>query len=98
MATSTTPRKRTGTRDALINLRVQRRQRELIDRAASVLGKHRTEFVLDAACREAENVLLDQRMFMLDAAAYRRFVALLNSPPRENEKLRALLLKKAPWD
>ena len=98
MATSTTPRKRTGTRDALINLRVQRRQRELIDRAASVLGKHRTEFVLDAACREAENVLLDQRMFMLDAAAYRRFVALLNSPPRENEKLRPLLLKKAPWD
>ena len=45
-----------------INLRVPAMARELIDRAAAIEGKTRTEFMLDSACRHARDVLLDQRV------------------------------------
>ncbi len=38
-------------RDVTINLRANQRQRTLIDRAAQVLGKNRSDFMLEAACR-----------------------------------------------
>jgi uncharacterized protein (DUF1778 family) len=85
-------------RDQKINMRVQPRERELFGRAAEVSNKSLTSFMLDAALREAEEVLLDRRMFLLDEAAYRKFVDLLDAPPRRNEKLRKLLATKAPWE
>ena len=53
-------------RNETINIRVKPRQRDVIDRAARALGKSRSEFILDTACREAETVLLDRRFFTLD--------------------------------
>ncbi|MDX8129981.1 DUF1778 domain-containing protein [Methylomonas sp. OY6] len=85
-------------RDININIRAQRRQRDLIDQAAELLGKSRTDFMLETACREAEDVLLDQRVFTLDAAAFQKFQALLDAPPSENPKLRKLMATKAPWE
>ena len=85
-------------RDVNINLRASRKQRSLIDRAADALGKNRSEFMLEAACREAESVLLDRRYFALDAAAFKEFTAVLDSPPAINPRLRRLLTEKTPWD
>jgi uncharacterized protein (DUF1778 family) len=85
-------------RDVNINLRASRKQRSLIDRAAEALGKNRSDFVLDASCREAESVLLDRRYFALDAESYKEFTAMLDSPPAANPRLRRLLTEKAPWD
>ena len=85
-------------RNANINVRARRRQRDLIDQAAAVLGKTRSEIVLESACRAAEDVLLDQRFFTLDAEAFAQFQALLDAPPSENPKLRQLMAPKAPWD
>ena len=48
-------------------------RRDLIDHAAAALGKDRAEFILDAATREAQSVLLERRFFQLDKAAFRRF-------------------------
>jgi uncharacterized protein (DUF1778 family) len=84
-------------RDVTINLRANRRQRALIDRAAEALGKNRSDFMLEAACREADAVLLDRRFFLLDEKAYRRFVTILDKPPAGNPRLRRLLMTKAPW-
>ena len=56
--------KRSGRR-VTINLRADQVRRALIDRAAERLGKNRSEFMLEAACREATSVLLDQRLFLL---------------------------------
>ena len=36
--------------DTPINLRARAEQRELIDQAAELLGKNRSDFMLDAAC------------------------------------------------
>jgi len=85
-------------RNDTINIRVKPQQRSVIDRAAQALGKSRSEFILDTACREAETVLLDRRFFALDDAAYRRFTEALNRPPRDNPRLRKLLRTRAPWD
>jgi uncharacterized protein (DUF1778 family) len=81
-----------------INLRVSRSQKALIDRAAEAQGRSRSDFMLDAACREAESVLLDQRYFNLDEEAFQRFIDLLDAPPADNPGLTRLLKKKAPWD
>jgi uncharacterized protein (DUF1778 family) len=85
-------------RDVAINLRANRRQRALIDRAAEAVGKNRSDFMLEAACREADAVLLDRRLFLLDDKSYRRFIAALDKPPADNPRLRRLLASKAPWD
>ncbi len=81
-----------------INLRADQVKRALIDRAADLLGKNRSEFMLEAACRAATGVLLDQRLFLLDDKAYKRFTAALDKPPTENSRLRRLLRTKAAWE
>ena len=85
-------------RGVTINLRADEVKRSLIDRAAERLGKNRSEFMLEAACREATAVLLDQRFFLLDEKAYKRFTAALDKPPTENRRLRRLLVTKAAWE
>ncbi len=86
------------TRAIHINIRAKRTQRDLIDEAAELRGKTRSEFMLDASCREAEDVLLDQRVFTLDAESFKKFQVLLDSPPSENPKLRRLMGTPAPWE
>lgn len=81
-----------------INLRTDATSRDLIDRAAEALGKNRSEFMLDAARREATAVLLDQRLFQLDEGAYKKFTSALDAAPAENARLQRLLRTRAPWD
>ncbi|MGE0667055.1 MAG: DUF1778 domain-containing protein [Sphingomonadales bacterium] len=95
---SKTLTKDTSGRNVTINLRTSGRQRALIDRAAEATGKSRSEFMLEASCREAESVLLDQRYFSLDSAAFDEFMAILDAPPADNPRLRRLLAEKAPWE
>ena len=54
--------------------------------------------MLEAAFREATAVLLDQRFFLLDEKAYKRFTAALDKPPTENKRLRRLLMTTAAWE
>lgn len=85
-------------RDVTINIRAHQRERDLIDRAAESLGKSRSDFMLETACREAEAVLLDRRLFVLDEEKYQQFLELLDAPPTVNENLRKLMNYKAPWE
>ena len=85
-------------RGETINLRASRNQKVLIDRAAEALGRSRSDFMLDTACREAESVLLDRRYFALSEEAFKQFTKILDSPPKDNPRLRRLLQTKAPWD
>ena len=91
-------RSREPLRGVIINIRARQRQRDLIDRAAETLGKSRSDFMLETACREAESVLLDKHVFILDDKAYAKFLTLLNAPAKPNRKLRTLLKNKAPWE
>ncbi len=81
-----------------INLRTDATSRDLIDRAAEALGKNRSEFMLEAARREATAVLLDRRLFLLDDQAFRRFTAALDASPADSPRLRRLLRTRPPWE
>src|SRR5450755_795606 len=85
-------------RDETINLRASQRQKALIDRAAEALGRNRSDFMLETACREAEAVLLDRRYFALSSDEFKRFTSMLDKPPASNARLRRLLKTKAPWE
>ncbi|MEO5956040.1 MAG: DUF1778 domain-containing protein [Nitrospiraceae bacterium] len=87
-----------GGQGQTINLRASDKQKTLIDRAAEMLGRSRSDFMLDTACREAEAVLLDRRYFALPPEIFERLTALLDRPPARNQKLRRLLRAKALWD
>jgi len=84
-------------RDTAINLRARAEQRDLIDYAARLTGKNRSDFMLDAACDKAQAVLLDQVFFNLDAEKYRRFTKLLDAPPAGDAGLKRLKAVKPPW-
>ena len=81
-----------------INIRAKAKQRDLIDQAAERLGRSRSDFMLEAACNLAENVLLDQTFFALEPDAFAKFQAMLDTPPAPNERLRRFLSEKSPWD
>jgi uncharacterized protein (DUF1778 family) len=85
-------------RDAAINLRALPEQRDLIDHAATLLGKNRSDFMLEAACDKAKAVVLDQVFFSLDADKFKQFTRLLDAPPARNPGLERLMAIKAPWD
>lgn len=85
-------------RDTSINLRARAEQRDLIDRVSKLLGKSRSDFMLEAACEKANSVMLDQVFFPLGASDFKRFARLLDAPPKPNPALKNLLAKPAPWD
>ena len=60
-------------KSAPINMRVEPSQHALLTKAAALLNKDRSAFILDVACREAQNVLLDQRLFQLDEDDFASF-------------------------
>lgn len=81
-----------------LNLRIKPELRGLIDRAAALSDKNRTDFVLDAARRAAEDTLLERTVFTVSPSAYSEFLARLDARPRPNARLRRSLETVAPWE
>ena len=90
--------RRAGLKRETLNIRIKPEVRGLIDRAAKLAGKTRTDFVLDAARQTAEDALLDRTAFMVSSDAYAEFLARLDAPPQPNERLRRSLQTPAPWE
>lgn len=84
-------------KSAPINMRVEPSQHALLTKAAALLHKDRSAFILDVACREAQNVLLDQRLFQLNEQDLVVFEQALTAPITENAALKALLKEPSPW-
>ena len=84
----------TGTR--AVNLRVREDIRDLIDQAAQGLGKSRSEFMIDAARRAAEEVLLDQTLVRVDPKTYEHFLSVLDQPPG-GDGYKRLMKSPKPW-
>ncbi len=97
MPTTKAPEK-TARRSASINIRALQQQRDLIDRAAKITSKKRSEFMLEAACKEANNILLDNQLFLLDQKKYDRFLKVLDQPPKDNPLLNRTLTTPPPWE
>lgn len=86
------------TRRDTLNLRIKPEERGLIDRAATITGKTRTDFVLEAARRAAEDALLDRTVLTVSPEAYATFLARLDETPRPNDRLRRTMTTVPPWE
>lgn len=87
---------RTG-RDATIHIRASQQTKDLIETAAEASGKSISEFMLDSARRQATDVLLDQRLFVLDADHYDAFTRALDNAPPAGPALKALMKRRPVW-
>lgn len=83
-------------RDTL-NLRISATARNLIDQAAQLSGKTRTDFILEAARRAADDALLDRAILAVSPERYSAFLARLDARPQPNERLRRTMQAPAPW-
>jgi uncharacterized protein (DUF1778 family) len=90
-------RQRASVRAEHIHIRAPSRTKELIDSAASVVGKSLSEFILDVAQQRAVDVLLDQRLFVLDSDRYDAFLQALDNPPPVGPRLKALMKRRPRW-
>jgi uncharacterized protein (DUF1778 family) len=81
-----------------ISLHIHPGIRAVIEQAAALSNKTRTDFMIDAAYHAAQEVLLDQRLFLLNNEQWNSFNAKLDTHPKSNEKLVQLFQKKAPWE
>jgi uncharacterized protein (DUF1778 family) len=79
-----------------VNLRIREDVRILIDRAAKVRGKTRSDFMIDAAYRAAEDTLLDQTLVKVDPESYRHYLDILDRPT-EREGFARLMNAPKPW-
>lgn len=81
-----------------LNIRIKAAERGLIDRAAALSGKTRTDFILDATRRAAEEAVLDRTLFMAGPDAHAAFSARLDAPPRSSPRLQKALQTPPPWE
>jgi uncharacterized protein (DUF1778 family) len=81
-----------------LNMRINSEERGIIDRAAKIRGKNRTDFILNAARKEAEETIYEQTMIKASPEAYAEFLHRLDKAPMPNERLIKTMQTKAPWD
>jgi uncharacterized protein (DUF1778 family) len=79
-----------------VNLRVRPDTKALIDRAAKSQGKSRSEFMIGAARKAAEDALLDQALVRVDQETFDRFLEALDQPPG-GAGFERLMSARKPW-
>lgn len=85
-------------KDSPISVRMSAGDITLIDRAASLRRRSRTDFVREAAIRAAEDVLLDQRLVQMSTEGFAAFMAQLEQRAEPVPLLVNVLRRPAPWD
>ncbi len=80
-----------------LNIRIKPAVRNVIDRAAELTGKTRTDFMIEASEQRAVDVLLDRSVITVDPETYAAFVARFDAPPEANERLRRTMTTVPPW-
>jgi uncharacterized protein (DUF1778 family) len=81
-----------------LSLRLPQSDVALIDRAAKMKGRSRTEFMREAAVREAELMTLDRTAFVMSSAGFKAFMDEIDSPATPVPNMVDRLKRKAPWE
>jgi uncharacterized protein (DUF1778 family) len=78
-----------------LSMRLPETDIAIIDRAAALRGRPRTDFVRDAAVRAAEEVLMETIPIRMSPAGFKAFMAALSGPAPE---MIELFQRTAPWE
>lgn len=81
-----------------LNLRIKPEDKILIDHTAKAVGKNRTEFVLEAARRAAEETLADLKVINVSSEVYQEFINQLDATPVSNGALKKTIMSKSSWE
>jgi uncharacterized protein (DUF1778 family) len=84
-------------KDDVIQIRASAETKAVLNRAAALRGQKLSEFMLESARRQAEEAILDQRIFFLDAKTHEKFLTLLDSPTKPSRYLKSLLARRPDW-
>jgi uncharacterized protein (DUF1778 family) len=81
-----------------ISMRLPEADIAMIDRAAGLRGRSRTDFVRDAAVRAAEDVLMESRLIRMSLEGFADFLAILSGPSIAVPEMVDLAKRPAPWE
>lgn len=81
-----------------ISMRLPEADVAMIDRAAGLRGRSRTDFVREAAVRAAEEVLMENRLIRMSPEGFADFVEVLSAPPAPVPEIVELMRRPAPWE
>ena len=81
-----------------LSMRLPEADIAIIDRAATLRGRSRTDFVRDAAVRAAEDVLMETMPIRMSPAGFKAFMTALSGPATPIPELVQLFRRAAPWE
>jgi uncharacterized protein (DUF1778 family) len=90
--------KATERKEHPLSMRLPEADVAIIDRAAALRGRSRTDFVREAAVRAAEDVLMETRPIRMSAAGFKAFTAALSKPAVAAPEMVELFRRAAPWE
>lgn len=81
-----------------ISMRLPEADVAMIDRAAGLRGRSRTDFVREAAVRAAEEVLMENRLIRMSPEGFAEFMGVLAMQTALVPELVELMRRPAPWE
>lgn len=81
-----------------LSMRLPKTDIAIIDRAAGLRGRSRTDFVREAAVRAAEEVLMESTPIRMSAKGFGDLMAAITAPPTAVPEMVDLLKRRAAWE
>jgi len=81
-----------------LSIRANASQKSMLAQAAKARHMNVSQFVLQVALTEAEQVIKSESQIHVSAEEYERLIQVMDEPPAPAPRLRAALAKKAVWD
>ena len=85
-------------KDHPVSMRLPEADIAIIDRAAALCGRSRTDFVREAAVRAAEDVVMENRLVRMTDEGFADFVAAISEPPVAVPEIVEVVKRQAPWE
>jgi uncharacterized protein (DUF1778 family) len=85
-------------KDHPLSMRLPDTDLAIIDRAAQLRGRSRTEFMRDAAVRAAEEAIMENTLIRVSPDGFEAFVAALDAPGKPVPAMVDVLKRAAPWE
>lgn len=81
-----------------ISMRLPESDVAMIDRAASLRGRSRTDFVREAAVRAAEEVVMESGLIRMSAEGFAAFMNVVSADTAPIPEMVDLVRRAAPWE
>jgi uncharacterized protein (DUF1778 family) len=85
-------------KDHPLSMRLPKADIAVIDRAAGLRGRSRTDFIREAAVQAAEATLIERTLIRMSPGGFEAFRKAVSAPPRAVAEMVELLKRKAPWE